>query len=260
MAVSSWSDARAKKVLGRSSGAHDLDTLNRIQITDYQWIDQNEDHGRHHKKVIAQQVEEIFPEAVARTEKAIPSVYEKATQVVYDATRHVLSFTLGKEHEFQPGDQVDIFTDRGDLKKAWVIETPTARTFTVAGTNEASGAFVSGKWVKDYRMVDYDALAMLNISATQELYRQLKAKDQEIAALKQHDAELKKQSDELKKESSDQREQSADLRQQNAQLEKRLATLEAEAREQSARFAALEQLFRKSLKEVPQTVSAKRTP
>jgi len=37
--------------------------------------------------------------------------------------------------------------------------------------------------VNDFRSVDYEAIAMLNVSATQELTRQLAAKDARIAAL-----------------------------------------------------------------------------
>lgn len=43
--------------------------------------------------------------------------------------------------------------------------------------------FVYGREVKDFRAVDYEAIAMLNVSATQELARKLEAKDAEIAAL-----------------------------------------------------------------------------
>jgi cell shape-determining protein MreC len=35
--------------------------------------------------------------------------------------------------------------------------------------------FVYGKLVHDFKTVDYDALSMLNISATQELYRKIEA-------------------------------------------------------------------------------------
>jgi hypothetical protein len=49
---------------------------------------------------------------------------------------------------------------------------------------------VYGKWVKDYRSVDYDAIAMLNVSATQELHRRLTAAEAEVRALKSSLAEV----------------------------------------------------------------------
>ncbi|MGY8687204.1 MAG: hypothetical protein ACKVHP_05630 [Verrucomicrobiales bacterium] len=39
--------------------------------------------------------------------------------------------------------------------------------------------------MNDFRSVDYEAIAMLNVSATQELHRQLTAKSEEVSALQQ---------------------------------------------------------------------------
>ena len=41
--------------------------------------------------------------------------------------------------------------------------------------------FVYGREVNDFRSVDYDAIAMLNVSATQELHRRLEAQTARIA-------------------------------------------------------------------------------
>ena len=42
--------------------------------------------------------------------------------------------------------------------------------FTVNNKNEGK-VFVFGKQVDDFHVVDYDAVSMLNVSATQELYK-----------------------------------------------------------------------------------------
>ena len=47
--------------------------------------------------------------------------------------------------------------------------------------------FVYGREVKDFRAVDYEAIAMLNVSATQQIKKE---KDAEIAALQQRIAAL----------------------------------------------------------------------
>jgi hypothetical protein len=44
--------------------------------------------------------------------------------------------------------------------------------------------FVYGREVKDFRTVDYDAISMLNVSATQELARKLETVQAENAALR----------------------------------------------------------------------------
>ena len=44
--------------------------------------------------------------------------------------------------------------------------------------------FVFGREVNDFHTVDYEAISMLNVSATQELYKRLKALEKENTALK----------------------------------------------------------------------------
>jgi hypothetical protein len=49
--------------------------------------------------------------------------------------------------------------------------------------------FVYGREVKDLRTVDYEAISMLNVSATQELARKLETAQAENAALRRELAE-----------------------------------------------------------------------
>jgi hypothetical protein len=191
MQTPTFSDARAKTVLGRSAGAEDLQTLDRLQVTDYRWIDQIKGPKGVQKKVIAQEVEKVLPNAVSCVRRPIPNLYQKAAAVQFDAQRGQLTLRLDQAHELQPGDRVQIYTDRGDLTEAKVLAVPATNTFIVAHDKEAKEAFVYGKWVDDFRVVDYDALFMLNVSATQELHRKLRAQETELEALRQALAELK---------------------------------------------------------------------
>ena len=50
--------------------------------------------------------------------------------------------------------------------------------------------FVFGSEVKDFRTEDYEAIAMLNVSATQELARKLEAKEAELNNLRAANATL----------------------------------------------------------------------
>jgi len=52
--------------------------------------------------------------------------------------------------------------------------------------------FVYGREVNDFRAVDYDAIAMLNVSATQELARQSERNTSKLETLEKEVAELKK--------------------------------------------------------------------
>ena len=60
---------------------------------------------------------------------------------------------------------------------------------------DSSRVFVYGREVKDFRVVDYEAIAMLNVSATQALHRrmarQAAAAAAETAALRDEVAQLR---------------------------------------------------------------------
>src|SRR5690606_26924279 len=73
------SDARIKTAIHPSQSADDLDTLSRIQIVDYQYKDWRHSGTDTEKKVIAQQVEEVFPQAVTQRTGIIPDIYQNAT-------------------------------------------------------------------------------------------------------------------------------------------------------------------------------------
>jgi len=186
-----WSDARTKKVLGLSDAQKDLALLNRIRITDYRMIDQRADN-KDYKKVIAQEVAEVFPQAVMTSRRIIPNVYEQAS--TFQFANGMLTVTTGKAHDFAVGNEIDLITPEGRLSNIKVASVKDAHTFTVAAEKAPSNVFVYGKYVDDFKSVDYDALSMLNISATQEMYRQIQQLQQENAALRNENGALRTQS------------------------------------------------------------------
>ena len=56
---------------------------------------------------------------------------------------------------------------------------------------EGGQVFVYGREVKDFRSVDYEAISMLNVSATQELARKVKAQESELTELRAELAKLR---------------------------------------------------------------------
>lgn len=187
----SWSDARTKNILGRSNGSQDLSILNNIRITDYQMIDRVQDK-QDYKKVIAQEVAEVFPQAVLNSRRIIPNVYEQASKIQFE--QGMLTVTTTKAHDFAAGNEIDLVTPEGRLSNIKVVAVKDANTFVVATEKAPSNVFVYGKYVDDFKSVDYDALSMLNISATQELHRQILQLQQENAALRNENGALRTQS------------------------------------------------------------------
>ncbi|MBB3839036.1 hypothetical protein FHS57_003042 [Runella defluvii] len=159
------SDARIKEVEGTSDNAQDLATLRRLRITDYRMKDRYVWGDRAFKKVIAQQVEEVYPQAVRRQTSFIPDIYQAAPLEN--------GFVKLAGHTLKAGERVKLMVDnREEITE--VLET-NETGFRVGGSVPSTTVFVYGREVSDFRTVDYEALSMLGISAIQQL-----AKENEI--------------------------------------------------------------------------------
>jgi len=198
------SDERIKDITGVSDGTGDLSTLMEIEVTDYTFKDKVGKGSTEYKKVIAQQVESVYPQAVIQTTDTIPDIYEKA-----DAQGDWVQLAT----DLKVGERVRLITEKEDAVYE-VLEVEENR-FRTALVTEGDSVFVFGREVDDFRNVDYEALAMLNISATQELARTLVPQSTDLTALQA----------------------------ENRQLKARLAALEAKDAARDDRLAAIEALL-----------------
>ncbi len=174
------SDARLKEIVGRSSPAADLALLNHLRITDYRMRDRVQFGERTYKKVIAQEVEAVFPQAVTQQTGFLPDVYATATavQALAGDSLLVISLPAGLPSAAKPGQRLKLIGAHSQVLA--VVARPAgagSRTLTVRGAQALAGGavFVYGLEHADVRAVDYEALSMLNVSATQELARQVAA-------------------------------------------------------------------------------------
>jgi hypothetical protein len=185
------SDARIKHVIGPSDATNDLDILKKIKITDYRYIDVVEKGNQPKKGVIAQDVEQVYPNAVRKQSEFIPSVYAMADEVRYNNATQELTITVPKPHGFAAGDMVRIITGEAGGTDRTVAALIDDRTFVLAGVEKASSKVcVFGKKVDDFRVVDYDQLFSINIGATQQLAIENEILTKENAALKAENAAI----------------------------------------------------------------------
>jgi Chaperone of endosialidase len=185
------SDARLKNVIGQSDGAKDLETLQKIEVTDYTMKDTMKFGNRPFKKVIAQQVEKVYPTAVTSTGikgfTFTPDIYAVSESVNMEKPG-VYTISLAKAHDLKDGDTVRLITSKKPELNL-VAHVLNDKEFSVE-TNEALGerVFVYGKQCTDLKAIDYDAISMLNVSATQELAKKSAAQEAKIA---EQDARIK---------------------------------------------------------------------
>ena len=177
------SDERVKEVIGVSNSEEDLSTLLSVEVTDYKKKDKILFGEKISKKLIAQQLKTVFPEAVSLVTDVIPDIYKAA---------EIKDGHIALETDLEKGDRVKlIFED-----KAEVVEVIKAdkKGFSIADKKDGK-VFVYGKEVDDFHVVDYTAVSMLNVSATQELYK-LILKQQKI--IENQKTEIENQKTEIK--------------------------------------------------------------
>lgn len=117
-----------------------------------------------------------------------------ADGAVYNDTAHELTVTLSKPHGFVVGDVVRIITSEAGNMDESVAAIINDDTFVLSGISAPlSQVFVFGKKVDDFRVVDYDQLFDMNISATQQLAAENQDLNARIAALEEAVAALQKQ-------------------------------------------------------------------
>ena len=213
--VFAFSDARIKNISGVSDSARDLATLMGIQITDYTYKDTVARGSRPQKKVIAQQVEQVYPQAVNRTTDVVPDIYQKAK--IQDGWVELAT-------DLKAGERVKLM----GAQDAGVYEVLAVRpgAFRTAFRPATDEVFVYGREVRDFHTVDYDAIAMLNVSATQELTRRVQAQAAELRAGEDKIAALAEANQNLEHELEEQKEQAGRLQAEFDQLQKVLARLD----------------------------------
>jgi hypothetical protein len=224
------SDARIKNIIGRSDSASDLEKLLQIQITDYSYIDKLTNGGRATKKVIAQEVEKILPNYVTRRTDFIPNIYRNADRVVHSKNKTVLY--MDDLEDLKIGDKIKIYSDKNEEGQVKIIDISSMSvTVEKLDLNKfGKNIFVYGKEVDDFRAVDYEAIAMLNVSATQALAKKI---DVEVernlsmmrvmqSSIEQHGRKIAS----LEVENKILKEESKKLRDENKEIRERLLRLE----------------------------------
>jgi len=166
-----YSDERIKKDIEISNSKEDLEVLSKIEISDYKYIDPVK--GDKEKKVIAQQVKKHYPIAVKEGTDVIPNILQQG-----EIKNGIIDLNI----DCVIGDKIKLIYQNNQHEIVEVLDV-NENSVTVDSIKNDK-VVVYGKEVNDYQTVDYDALSMLNISATQELYKIIKELKKEIEELK----------------------------------------------------------------------------
>jgi hypothetical protein len=138
--IRAHSDKRIKTDIQPISNA--IETIKQIKPSSYTKIDKVKSGNKTHYGFIAQELEQIIPEAVSKGEGEVP-VLKKFDEV-----------------SFEDGIEYTILVKNGDDIQQ--------QTYTTAQTKPAGEVFVLNKKVDDFRTVDYDMVFTHAVAAIQE--------------------------------------------------------------------------------------------
>jgi uncharacterized coiled-coil protein SlyX len=164
-----YSDARIKNIVSISNSAVDLQAINALQITDYTMKDKLKYGNQNFKKVIAQEVEKVYPQVVSKHKDFIPNVYQVTSTIQKMTNGYVLSFT--NEHNIsKDAKKLRLIMEGEGMQEFSILRILSSKRVVIDAKDiKSKKIFVYGEEVDDFRTVDYEGLTTLNISATQEL-------------------------------------------------------------------------------------------
>jgi hypothetical protein len=185
-----YSDSRIKNIKGISNSAKDLETIKALEITDYTMKDKIQQGNKVYKKVIAQQVEKFYPQAVNKFTDVVPDIYTLAEKIIFDEECKTLTVSLLNSYDIKIGEKIEFIHEKEGKIKAEVVAV-SGNSFMVKDWKYATNkVFVYGREVDDFRTVDYEAISMLGISAIQELAKKNEELASEIKKLKANNQQL----------------------------------------------------------------------
>ncbi len=171
--IYAFSDQRIKHIEGISNTKNDLELLQQIEITDYTYIDTILNGHVLNKKVIAQQVDKIYPQAVSKNHiQVIPDIMKMASidkdgWISFNGQLRMDNGQLKKDETVKL-----IFETSEELVKVLEVKENTFRIQLGTDNSQIGTVFIYGRQVNDFHIVDYDAVSMLNISAIQQLVKE----------------------------------------------------------------------------------------
>lgn len=209
------SDQRVKTDIRQVDQQTMLRTIEQLKVVNYRFKDSVLHRLARHDGFLAQQVEEVYPDAVQQSENTLPNIYAKPMNISYDAEQQTARLQMAQPHGLQVGDEVRIIGTVQD--QHYTVTEATATSFTIGKVGYAmDDVFVFGKKVQDFRTLNYDRLFTLGIGAIQALSQENKTQQQSLDELKA----------EQSSDDADARQRLQQLEAENADLRTRLERLE----------------------------------
>jgi hypothetical protein len=197
------SDSRIKTNINDVTDASALEKLRLLEPKTYTYIDTNEQGDTTVYGFIAQEVSNVFPEAVKISENVIPNIYELSnvsdsnviTFTNFNTSDLLTSNVTSKIHVRSVYDKVERLTldEVIDAKSIRVKEDLTNMIGSIDDTgNVVSGnqVFVMGQEVDNFNILKKEYIFTIATAALQEVDRQLQVEKEKVSTLETQVADL----------------------------------------------------------------------
>lgn len=182
------SDRRVKDIVGVSDSAQDLVNLRKIRVMDYKMKMNSFDPQRINKGVIAQELQEVLPNATRSTTNLVPTPVQEAVGVEANAIGKPVVLHFATAHGFKKDDVIRLELD-GKESEVRIEQVADEKTLSFIGVSEdPKKVRIVGRQVDDFMNVEYQQVYMTAVSALQEVDRRLQVVEQREARV----AELEK--------------------------------------------------------------------
>ena len=176
------SDFRYKINIKQIENDNALNKILSLKTVSYNYKDYIKKGNKSNIGYIAQDVEKIVPEAISKTEDFIPNIYD----IGYCKNNIIYTENIDITDKLNIGDKLKIILEKDEKEiECNITEILSSNSFKIdKEIKDNSKVFIYGKKVDDFRVLNYDMLFSLNISATQALYKMIKELQDEVKFLK----------------------------------------------------------------------------
>jgi len=162
-------DKRIKENIKQASTTECLDKINKLPMQNYNFIDKKFYKGQEVYGLIAQEVKEVFPEAVEINKQHIPNINKSAThQLVED------NVILTVDNKTNVDDNLQLFVNDRPINAIVIKATET--TILVAKWEEYKDddkVLVYGTEIDDFHGLNQQYMGILSLGGIQELSKQI---------------------------------------------------------------------------------------
>jgi len=175
---SSLSDTRIKKNIRDIDDVEGLQKILLVQPKKYNYIEYEKNKNVDIIGFIAQQIDEVIPEAISKSTGIVPNIYKNCS--VYNKRNIICSIPLDVEIDTEV---IITDTEKGSGGR-YKIKEIYNDYFVIDKDIDRDEVFVKGYEIKDLHHLDKNYIYTLNVCATQELYKLIMEQREEINNLK----------------------------------------------------------------------------